>query len=48
MPLLSKVADDTTEAEGIRNRGLNIVLFKDIKVTNWKTINNNIRWEESR
>lgn len=47
-PLLSKVAGDTTEVDGIRNRGLNIVLFNDIKITNWTTINNTIRWEELR
>lgn len=36
MPLVSEAARDTAEADGIRNKGLDIVLFKDIKITNFK------------
>lgn len=39
------VARDTAKADGIRNRGLN-VLFKDIKVTDRIINTNNIYWEE--
>lgn len=41
MPLVREAARDTAKAVGIRTRSLNILL-KDIKISNRKTINNNI------